>query len=193
MLKREGKKMNQRIIELAKKSSFESTVMLAFISVETGGKGFDDATGKLIIQFEPAWFKKKEPFLPSGKWSLNKVDVQSKEWEAFNDAFALDKDSAMESTSIGLGQIMGFHWKRLGYSSVGAMWDDAKKGLDRQFYQIEQFIKTDSKLQSAIKAKDWHTIALIYNGASYKALAEKIGREPYNVSMQKAYEKFRGQ
>ena len=185
--------MNQRIIELAKKSSFEPTVMLAFISVETGGKGFDATTGKVLIQFEPAHFRKKAPFAPSGNWSVNKVEVQSKEWIAFNEAFQIDANGAMESTSIGLGQIMGFHWKRLGYASVGAMWDDAKRGIERQFYQIEQFIKTDAKLQSAIKAKDWNQIASIYNGSDYKALAEKIGREPYDVSMQKAYEKFRGQ
>ncbi|HCN48796.1 MAG TPA: hypothetical protein DIT10_06845 [Chryseobacterium sp.] len=37
----------------------------------------------------------------------------------FNDAFAKDKDAAMKSTSIGLPQILGIHYKRLGFASVG--------------------------------------------------------------------------
>ena len=120
--------------------------IVAFISVETGGLGFDRKTGKIIIQFEPSWFRKKAPFAPSGLWSVNKVDVQSKEWEAFNNAFSINADSAMQSTSIGLGQIMGFHYSRLGYKTVGEMWDDAKKGLDRQIWQICKFIATETYL-----------------------------------------------
>jgi len=33
-------------------------------------------------------------------------------------------------------------------------------------------------------------IATIYNGAKYKELAAKIGREPYNISLEKAYLKY---
>ena len=164
--------------------------IVAFISVETGGLGFDSKTGKIIIQFEPAWFRKKTPFAPSGLWSVNKVDIQSKEWEAFNNAFSINPDSAMQSTSIGLGQIMGFHYARLGYKTVGEMWDDAKKGLDRQIWQICKFIATDIKLQSALKAKDWDGVATIYNGSGYKDLAAKYGREPYDISMEKAFTKY---
>ena len=73
----------------------------------------------ILIQFEPSWFRKKVAYAPSGAWSVNKVDVQSKEWVAFNDTFKINPNAAMESTSIGLPQIMGFHWKLLGYKSVG--------------------------------------------------------------------------
>ena len=183
--------MENRIIQLAKKSVYDPAVILAFLSVETGGKGFDEDTGKVIIQFEPAWFRKKAPYAPSGKWSLNGVERQKQEWIAFNDAFGKNRDAAMESTSIGLAQIMGFHWRRLGYANVGAMWDDAKNGLENQFRQLEKFIATDKTLQSAIRSKNWGLIATIYNGAGYKKLAQKYGREPYDVSMEKAYNVFK--
>lgn len=168
----------------------EPAAIAAFIAVETGGRAYGPG-GKIIIQFEPVWFRRKQPYAPSGKWSVNKVDVQSKEWDAFNEAFAIDKESAMESTSIGLGQIMGFHWSRLGYKSVGDMWDDAKKGIDRQIWQICKFISTDLKLKYALKAKAWGTVADIYNGRGYKQLAYKIGREPYDISMAKAYQQYK--
>lgn len=172
-------------------TSIDKNVLKAFIEVESGGKGFTDS-GKLIIQFEPAWFRKKAPFAPTGLWSVNKVDIQSKEWEAFNNAFAIDSNAAMLSTSIGLPQIMGFHWARLGYSSVGAMWDDFKSGIKSQIEALIKFIETDGRLQAAINNKDWHMIAYIYNGSGYAELAHRIGREPYNISLKNAYEKYHG-
>lgn len=170
----------------------EQEALTAFVQVESGGKGFDATTGKLIIQFEPSWFRKKAPYAPSGAWSVNGVERQSREWIAFNDAFRINPDAAMESTSIGLGQVMGFHYKRLGYSTVGEMWDDAKKGDDRQIFQMAEFIRTDPRLMKALKDKNWHLVATYYNGAGYKALAKKIGREPYDVSMRKAYDRLKG-
>lgn len=168
----------------------EKEALLAFIKVESGGKGFN-SDGKLIIQFEPIWFRRKAPYAPSGLWSVNKVDVQSKEWLAFNDAFRIDKNAAMESTSIGLGQVMGFHYKRLSYRTVGDMWDDAKKGEDRQIFQMAEFIRTDQRLLNALKNKNWHLVATYYNGAGYMNIARKYGREPYNISMEKAYRNYK--
>lgn len=183
--------MDSKVIDLVKKSGYKDVVaLLAFLEVETGGRGFDSATGKLIIQFEPSWFRKKAPYAPSGKWSVNKVEVQSKEWLAFNDAFSKNPNAAMEATSIGLGQIMGFHWKRLGFKSVGEMWDDAKKGLENQLAQLIKFISTDINLQNAIKSHNWDKVASLYNGAGYKELAKRIPREPYDISLGKAYNKY---
>ena len=187
--------MNKELIQIIKKLSaqfgVDAATLASFIMTETGGKGFDDKTGKILIQFEPKWFKRQVPYVPSGKWSVNKVDVQSKEWIAFNDAFAKNADGAMLSTSIGLGQIMGFHFKRLGFKSVGEMWDHAKKSLENQVWQICQFIQTDRDLKQAIIFKDWHKIAKIYNGSGYLELSKKIGREPYNITMEKNYAKFK--
>ena len=187
--------MNKELIQIIKKLSvqfgIEAAALASFIMTETGGKGFDEKTGKILIQFEPKWFKKHVPYAPSGLWSVNKVDVQSKEWLAFNDAFKNNADGAMKSTSIGLGQIMGFHYKRLGFKTVGEMWDHAKKSLENQVWQICKFIETDKELKKAIVAKNWHKIASIYNGSGYLELARKIGREPYNITMERNYSKLK--
>lgn len=185
--------MNNQIIDIVKDLSItkdEKICLLAFIDVETGGEGFDKSTGKILIQFEPAWFKKFSPYAPSGKWSVNKVEVQRKEWIAFNDAFAKDKEAAMKSTSIGLGQIMGFHYKALGFKQVGDMWDNAKVGLANQVKQMLSFIRSNKQLEKAMLSHNWHLCAYYYNGAEYKAMAKKWGREPYNVSLEKAYNKW---
>lgn len=208
--------MDKKIIELANKSKYDSSVILAFIEVETSGKGFDPKTGKIIIQFEPHYFKKfaieqyneyhkivqkqlnGEVLLMSEKFYLhswkevisNKVSLQKEEWNVFEIANDINPVAAKKSTSFGLGQIMGFHWKRLGFISVEDMWEDANKGVENQFNQLIKFIDTDPKLSYAIKNKNWSKIASIYNGAYYKELAKKLNREPYDISMSKAYEKF---
>src|SRR3989339_267426 len=106
----------EEIVRLeAERSGIEYAALMAFVSVETGGLGFDPETGKIIIQFEPAWFKKKSPYTPSGKWSLNGVERQKAEWGAFDEVWMYNRVAAIESTSFGLGQIMGLHWQRLGY------------------------------------------------------------------------------
>lgn len=66
-------------------------------------------------------------------------------------------------------------------------WDDAMKGIERQVRQICKFIDTDRRLRTALDRKDWHIVASIYNGSGYQKLAEKLGREPYNISLEKAY------
>lgn len=184
---------DQQIIEAGEPHGLELAELKTIIAVETGNVGFAADTGKIIIQFEPSWFKRKSPYAPSGAWSVNGVERQSREWIAFNDAFKKDPKAAMESTSIGLPQIMGFHYKTLGYRTVGEMWDDAKKGLYQQLLQLVRFIVSQPALFKAIKAKNWHLVATYYNGSGYKELAKKYNREPYNISLEKAYNKYANQ
>ena len=155
----------------------------AIIDVESGGKGFDALTGKIIIQFEPAWYKRKAPYTPTGLWSLNGVEKQSKEWIAFNDAFAKNQSAAMESTSIGMMQVMGFHWKLLGFKTVGQMWDYAKVSEINQVRLGLLFIKSNKKMFAALVKKDWATVAYYYNGAQYR-------RFNYDVRLANAYKKY---
>lgn len=169
--------------ELAKEFGLTEAKIKTVDSVESGGKGFDDVTSKIIIQFEPTWFKRKSPYTPSGKWSLNKVEVQSKEWLSFNDAFSKNQDAAMESTSIGRMQVMGFHWKGLGFKSVGAMWDFAKKSEANQLRLGLMFIATNKKMFAALKNGDWNTFAYYYNGEKYKDFK-------YDTKLKTAYDKF---
>jgi hypothetical protein len=161
-----------------KKLSIEFDLTLAAIKtvvvVESGQKGFDEATGKLIIQFEPAWFKRNAPYTPSGKWSLNKVEKQAREWECFNDAYARNPIAAMESTSVGMMQVMGFHWKLLGFHSVGQMWDYAKFSEYNQLRLGLLFIRSNKYMYRALKSHDWNTFAYYYNGEKYREFNYQI-------------------
>jgi len=169
-------------IALAEEFQITLASLEAIIEVESGGRGFDPTTGKIIIQFEPAWYKKKSPYTPSGKWSLNKVENQKKEWEAFNDAFSKDANAAMESTSVGLMQVMGFQYKLLGFKTVGAMWDFAKESEKNQVKLGLLFIKSNKALYNALKKNDFATVAYFYNGKNYKV-------NDYDTKLENAYKK----
>lgn len=178
----------EQITEISQSIGLGYAELMAFIATESPMNGF--ANGKLLIQFEPSWFRKMEPFAPSGKWSVNKVDVQTKEWEAFNNAFAIDPESAMKATSIGLPQIMGMNFAQCGYKSVHEMWDDFKKGELQQVQALARFIQHNKRLHTAIEIRDWHNVASLYNGSGYKALAARLGRDPYNVTLQENFVKY---
>ena len=135
----------------------------AIALVESAGSGFDPVTGKIKIQFEPSWFKRFTNIIIN-----NKVDIQKKEWEAFNLAYSKNPNKAMESTSWGLMQVMGFHWKRLGFNSVGEMVDFAKKSERNQVWLGLKFLQTDKFIYHAILVKDWKSVAFRYNGANYR-------------------------
>lgn len=151
---------------LATKFKLPISSVKAIDEVESSGRGFCPTTKRIMIQFEPHWFKRFTR-LTKGLWVSNKVDVQSREWQAFNNAFSLNPEKAMKSTSIGRMQVMGFHYKRLGFKTVGAMWDYAKKCEANQLWLGLKFIQTDKRLYTALLAKDWKTVARLYNGQNY--------------------------
>jgi len=168
---------------LAKEFGVSIPKVKAIDFVESNGLGFDPKTGKIIIQFEPHYFKRISRLF-SGLWASNKVEGQAKEWQAFNDAYAKNPKAAMESTSVGRMQVMGEHWKRLGFKNVGDMWDFAKDSETNQLWLGLKFIETDRALFQAVK--DWNTkeVARRYNGKSYWILG-------YDKKLERAEIKFR--
>jgi N-acetylmuramidase len=175
---------DQQIAELASQHGYDYAALKAVIVVESSGFGFSQITNKLIIQFEPLWFKRKymdwKSHTAGQTWENNGVGNQTVEWLAFNNAYAIDQTAAMQATSIGMMQIMGFHYLALGYDSVNAMWEDAKQGEANQVAQGIKFIHTNSKMENALKNKDWPTLAYYYNGAGYRKF-------DYDRRLQSAY------
>lgn len=178
---------NQQILHLAENNGYEYAALQAVIEVESNGNGFA-SSNRLTIQFEPSWFKRtakdwrKHDKLAT--WVNNGVKNQDKEYQAFNSAFQYSPAAAMKSSSIGLMQVMGFHYKLLGFKTVSEMWDFAKQSEANQLELGIRFIKSNKKLDNALKNKDWATFAYFYNGAQYKKFN-------YDTRMAVAYKKFK--
>lgn len=95
----------------------------------------------------------------------------------------IDFDSAVESASWGLFQIMGFHWQVLGYESAKAFARAMNQSEGQQLDAFVRFIKADAGLHRALRSKDWADFARRYNGPAY-------AKNQYDVKLAEAYKEF---
>ena len=148
----------------------EVAAVKAIAEVESSGRGFRD--GLPIIRLEAHWFGKltgyqfndSHPHISCRAWTPSlAARNQGEAWEQFDEAAALDEGAAIQSTSWGAFQIMGFHWKALGYESSQAM-REAMATDDGQLDAFVRFVTADAVLVDAARRHDWHAFAARYNG-----------------------------
>ena len=125
--------------------------LAAFVCVESAGNALD-SLNRPIIRFEnhvffnrfgntnlklfqqhyqfnsvKRWTEHKYRLSETSEWIKMHTGDNQIEWSAMTLATGLSGESfdpALESSSYGLGQVMGFHWKRLGYASIKEYMDD---------------------------------------------------------------------
>jgi hypothetical protein len=95
---------------------------------------------------------------------------QEARWKLLAAARAIDRKAADESTSWGIGQVMGAHWAWLGFASVDALVAEARAGVDGQLRLMARYISR-AGLGSALAARDWARFARSYNGPGFAANA----------------------
>lgn len=97
----------------------------------------------------------------------------------------IDPQSAIESASWGLFQIMGFHWQLLGYESAQQFEQYMTESEEKQLDAFYRFVshKTNCKLLQAMKDKDFQAFAKLYNGPAYK-------KNSYDTKLKEAYESY---
>lgn len=169
----------EEIKEVANEFHIDYSVLRAIIDVESAGKGFGVNGIDPKIQFEPHVFKRY-----TNVQITNGVEVQTEEWKAFKEAFAIDQEAARLSTSWGLGQIMGFNHLAAGYKSSAEMVKDFYKSEIQQLRGMVRFIFADKRLVKAINELDFVAFARIYNGPLFYKFN-------YDVRLKKAYENYR--
>lgn len=150
--------------------------VMAVSSVESAGETFWVLDSKLVVpvRFEAHWFGKltrykfndSHPDLSVVNWTPSlAASTRAGAWDQVNRARLLDKDAANQASSWGAFQVMGFHWERLGYMSVGSFVAVmSANGDDGQMDAFVRFVKADAAVLSAIREGDWDTFELRYNG-----------------------------
>ncbi len=194
-----NKKLTTQQIEAQAKTLGVSVPALrAVIEVECKGSGFN-ADGTPVILFERHVFRKQ--LIANGKSSTalkamkerpdlcntapGGYGLYSAQHGRLNVAASkYDRDSALESASWGIGQVMGYHWRALGYASlqafINAMYRDEASQLDAMC----RYIKVNN-LVKALQNKDWKAFAHSYNGAAY-------AKNQYDVKLAAAYKRWGG-
>lgn len=170
----------------------------AVTEVESKGSGFVD-DNRPVILFERHIMRRQ--LAATGRKDLPNLEskfpsiVNSKpggylggkaEWDRLATAANIDRTSALESCSWGLFQIMGFHWKLLGYTSVQEFVNAMYRSEGGQLDAFVRFIKANPNLLKALKDQDWTAFAKGYNGPAYET-------NRYDTRLAAAFAKFNKQ
>ena len=177
-----GKKITlQQIVEAAQSINVPVAALRAVMQVECKSSGFN-ADGTPVILFERHVFRQR--LIANGKTAIEAKALKerpdlcnttaggygllSAQQKRLDDASKYDRTSALESCSWGLGQVMGYHWKDLGYESLQAFINAMYKDEASQLDAMCRFIRAN-RLDAYLRKSDWAGFALRYNGAGYKA------------------------
>lgn len=178
---------------VAEQLGSEFAMVRAFSRVESRGSGFL-SDGRPKILFERHWmyrFLERSGAVMSNYKAVADVVNSSpggyvggvSEYKRLNKAKGYNADMAVQSTSYGAFQIMGFHWERLGFDSPTHFEKQMGVSEGTQLEAVAAFILSDSDLHKAILDKEWNDIARIYNGPSY-------AKGKYHTKLKAAYEYF---
>lgn len=159
-------------------------------AVESGGKSFDDA-GRPVILFEPHVFHKRT----GGEWSPSSFSYAAwgarpypkgydGRWAQMGEAAAHNEAAALESASWGLFQIMGYHWRALGYASVQDFAKAMTKSEGAHLDALVRFIVANGLVGALRKcragdAESCRDFAAGYNGSGYV-------RNSYHIKLARA-------
>lgn len=188
---------NEQIKDLANKHDIEYAGLKAVVEVEASGKGFIGDVPKIL--YEPHIMHrlltkknyitirnnlmKAHPNLCYPRWGTYKYGAESIQHKRLEIASQFNRDTALESCSWGLGQVMGFHWKSLGYESLQAFINDMYESEAKQLEAMIRFIRVNGLLL-ALKNKDWVKFARGYNGSGY-------AKNKYHIKLVNAYAKYK--
>lgn len=190
----------QKIEAEAKRLGVEVAALRAILEKESSGSGFNaDGTPKILYErhimfrrlsvnlgiLKAGLLAKTHPALVHssgyGAGGYGKYSEQPKKLER---AATIDRTSALESCSWGIAQIMGYHWKLCGFSSVQGFVNAMYKSEDAQFEVFVKFLE-GAGIVPFLKKLDWAGVALRYNGSNYK-------QNNYDKDLAKYYKKFKG-
>lgn len=179
----------------ARRIGVPAAALAAVAQVETGGIAFAAFDGRRepLIRFEGHYFDRRlagaarETARRAGLASpragaVANPSAQAARWRLLDRAAAIDRRAAFESTSWGLGQVMGAHWAWLGYGTVDAMVAQARAGAAGQARLMAAYVEK-AGLVAALAARDWHAFARGYNGPAYQA-------NGYHHKIASAFERF---
>lgn len=174
MFEGKGRPLTERGLSAARRAlGIDLPTLWAVMTVETRGCGFLPSRRPVIL-FERHIFHR----LTHGRFDARAPDLSNPRAGGYGAsgegqharlarAVALDRRAALESTSWGLGQVMGFNARVAGYRSVETMVRAMALGEDSQLKAMMGFIQSEH-LAPTLKRRDWAGFAYRYNGTDYQ-------------------------
>lgn len=188
----------EALTEMADQKGIEPAALLAVAEVESGGRALYNVSGRNepAIRFEGHYFDRRlsgstrelarrNGLAAPQAGAIANPKTQEARWLLLERAMKVNRKAALESTSWGLGQVMGAHWQWLYYASVDAMVEDARRSVDGQVRLMLRFIEK-AGLAETLRRRDWREFARRYNGPAF-------ARNGYDKRMAQAYQRWQKQ
>lgn len=166
---------------IARTHGFDERAMMAVAKVESGGSGWDN-DGLLKCLWERHWLfrrvKLAVPFLSDPKPGGYTIDADNDgvndSWEKLADATGrFGFNIAAECASFGKFQVMGGHWKALGYPSVADMIWRLSRSEAAHYELFARYIVANGLTRTLNRVdgspENARRIAAGYNGSGYAA------------------------
>jgi hypothetical protein len=190
----------QDLRDFALKHQLELAAVKAVNEVESSGKGFlVDGKPKILFEGHIFWKQLQErginPSLISNpsnsdvlysKWTKTHYIGGPREYGRLEKAANLLPDpkvraAALASASWGSYQIMGFHFKKLGYASIQEFVDQMYLHERNQLEAFGRYISAFGCINH-LRVKNWAKFAQCYNGPLY-------AQNKYDIKLEAAYRK----
>lgn len=157
------------------------------LSVETEGFGFLRDRRPLIL-FERHIFSKQTGGRFDGAYpAISSAEPGGysggrQEYDRLSTALPLDRGAALNSTSWGIGQVMGFNSQAAGFDAVEAMVDSMVRSEDAQLAGMANFVRSQG-LHVPLLNHDWAGFARGYNGPAF-------AKNQYDTRLASFFQKF---
>ncbi len=202
-----NKKITEKdIIDFATKYDLEKAVVKAVAKIESNGKGFlKDGRPRILFEGHVFWRElERKKIDPSNfiseetknvlyqKWTKKYYKGGIGEYLRVEKAAGISEDSrvheaAYNSASWGGFQILGYHYKKLGYESidqfVAKMYEHEREHLKAFGLFINNKQHKGQSLIGWLREKNWAKFAEGYNGSAYK-------KNRYDEKLEEAYQKY---
>ena len=161
---------SQGVSTVAGKLNVRAPEIWAVLGVETSGCGYL-ADRRPQILFERHVFHR----LTNGLYDDGDISDATpggygprgaQQYDRLSRAITHDREAALQSTSWGLGQIMGFNHKAAGFTDVETMVAAMSGSEDAQLAAMGDFLD-GTNLAPYLQAHDWVSFARRYNGPNY--------------------------
>lgn len=192
-----SQKVQREVTDVAKKNGWLPAALLAVAEVESAGRYEWNMEGEKMppIRFEGHYFwrrlserqrrvARREGLAHPRAGRVKNPRSWAGRYRMLERAKAIDEQAALESISMGLGQVMGAHWRKLGYSSVQAMFERARSGVVGQIELMVRYVQMANLGRTLSPPRpDFARFARGYNGPAYK-------RYGYHTKMQRAFRRW---
>lgn len=188
--------LRQSVIKIAKQLNLEPAALAAVAHIESGLVPHVLVVGRQepLIRFEGHYFDRrltgaaqararKAGLASPRAGAVKNPATQAARWALLEKARIIDRKAADESTSWGMGQVMGAHWAWLGFVSVDALVAEARSGADGQLRLMARYI-VKAGLATALCRQDWKAFARGYNGPGF-------ARNAYDLKLAHAFDRYK--